>query len=993
MIIKSLCGFWLFFLLIQCTVDSNGGDYTYSSPETPWEESFGNHRAVIQVGKAADAVKLDLLWRRHDLNPESRRFMIVNAVSGDTVKNIYRLNVDKEQCQLVFGPVNEPGDYYFYYLPYEVQKGYGFYNKGYLKKEDEPAEQWVAANRLVDSVAVAGLPVAAVSEIQARTAFDSFYPMEIIPTSQEKEQFLQTHHQDFFLFPEDRKYPIRMQDEVPQKWMTEGLKSAFKGNALRNEYYAFQVGLWAPIKPIANIGVQFSDLQGPANSVIEAKMMTCFNTGGVDPYGKMFTKQINVEKGQVQALWMGIDISQDVKPGTYEGKVLITADGVAPQTLAIKLEVEDEVIADRGDSETWRHSRLRWLNSTAGSGNEPVAPYHAIEKKETGELAVLGRSIQFAASGLPAKIMAGETPVLNRPVQFQIETKAGKEAFSYAKESENMEQGLLSSNSTWTGNKLKVNVNHSLEFDGYMLYRIRLEAIKDVDLKDVRLEIPFSAQVGQYMKVMGDAGREVPASFDAKWGGPFDSFWLGNQHGGIWCELRGGDYHGPMLNLYHPAHPSSWNNNRLGGIKIRKNSNEVLATAYTGERNLKAGESLGYEFAFLVTPVKPVDTHSQFVNRYYHRGDKPRPTDEDFDAGVKIINVHHANDYNPHINYPFVAVDEMKGFVDEMHGKGQKVKIYYTIRELTNYTTEIWALRSLGNEILGGGHGGGYPWLREHLVSGYRPQWYQYFNEKSADASIVNAPGDSRWYNYYIEGLGWLVKNVDIDGLYLDDVSYDRRILKRMRRVMETVKPGCIIDLHSNTGFSKGPVTQYAEFFPYIDKLWFGESFQYDKMPPANWLVEVSGIPFGLMGDMLHAGGNRWLGMLFGMTVRHPWLTEGVTCDPRPVWKVWDAFGIEKANMIGFWEEHPVVLTSNDHVKATTYVKDGKALIAIGNFSDKQQRCRLIIDWEKLGISMKDVTLKAPFVKDFQPSKQFQPTDEIIVEARQGWLIVAEDNH
>ena len=116
---------------------------------------------------------------------------------------------------------------------------------------------------------------------------------------------------------------------------------------------------------------------------------------------------------------------------------------------------------------------------------------------------------------------------------------------------------------------------------------------------------------------------------------------------------------------------------------------------------------------------------------------------------------------------------------------GLRVKIYYTIRELTNYVAEIWALRSLGVEIFGDGPGGGYPWLREHLVSGYRPQWYQHSNDTTVDASILTAPGDSRWINYYIEGLGWLVRNLDIDGLYLDDVTFDRHILKRMRKVMK----------------------------------------------------------------------------------------------------------------------------------------------------------------------------------------------------------------
>ena len=204
----------------------------------------------------------------------------------------------------------------------------------------------------------------------------------------------------------------------------------------------------------------------------------------------------------------------------------------------------------------------------------------------------------------------------------------------------------------------------------------------------------------------------------------------------------------------------------------------------------------------------------------------------------------------------------MKDFVDRWHGHGMKVKIYYTIREPTNYVAEVWALRSLGTEILAGGDGGGYTWLREHFVDNYSPSWYQYLDSARIDASVVSAPGASRWFNYYVEGLGWLVRNLGVDGLYLDDVTYGREMLKRMRKVMEAAKPGCMIDLHSNTAFSKGPAVQYAEFFPYIDKVWFGESFHYNKMSAVGWLVESSGIPFGLMGDMLpqaHTEGeNPW---------------------------------------------------------------------------------------------------------------------------------------
>jgi hypothetical protein len=280
------------------------------------------------------------------------------------------------------------------------------------------------------------------------------------------------------------------------------------------------------------------------------------------------------------------------------------------------------------------------------------------------------------------------------------------------------------------------------------------------------------------------------------------------------------------------------------------------------------------------------------------------------------------------------------------------------------------------------------------LLDNYTPQWYQHFDDDSLgiDAALLTATSDSRWFNYYIEGLAWLVKKVDIDGIYLDDVSFDRRIIKRMRKVMEAIKPGCIIDLHSNTGFSIGPAIQYTEYFPYIDKLWFGESFQYDKMPPENWFVEVSGIPFGLMGDMLQGGGNPWRGMVYGMTVRYPWTTDGVKCDPRSIWTIWDSFGIENARMVGYWDRKPLVTTSDPDVLATAYVKDGKTLISLASWANENRNVRLHIDWKGIGLKESNSIIYAPKIDKFQPERSFQADEEIPIEPGKGWLIIISNN-
>ena len=58
-----------------------------------------------------------------------------------------------------------------------------------------------------------------------------------------------------------------------------------------------------------------------------------------------------------------------------------------------------------------------------------------------------------------------------------------------------------------------------------------------------------------------------------------------------------------------------------------------------------------------------------------------------------------------------------------------------------------------------------------------------------------------------------------------------------------------------------------------------GKGGKPDAMPPEQWLVEVSGIPYGLMGEMLQGGGNKWLGMVYGMTTRFGWSYQGPKWD------------------------------------------------------------------------------------------------------------------
>lgn len=70
--------------------------------------------------------------------------------------------------------------------------------------------------------------------------------------------------------------------------------------------------------------------------------------------------------------------------------------------------VDGNILNDRGDSEIWRHSRLRWLNSTLGISEQPIAPYTNLIIQDN-QIKILGRNLVLDNhSGLPSKINSWE---------------------------------------------------------------------------------------------------------------------------------------------------------------------------------------------------------------------------------------------------------------------------------------------------------------------------------------------------------------------------------------------------------------------------------------------------------------------------------------------------------------------------------------------------------------------------------------------------------
>lgn len=959
-------------------------------------DSLGNHRVIVSVDKPADAVLATIDWRRRDLNPEAKNLIVVDAATGERITNVCRFTIDRERGEVVFQPQTVPGEYYIYYLK-NVMSGSPYYpTVNYPAFENTASADWVKKNKQSGKKAPA-LPAAKVVQFQAINELNSFYPMEVIATSNETARLLKEHPgEKYILFTEDRKFPIRMTTDIPYKWIADNRHDFFYGQADKGEYYVFQLGVWAARSNVENLHVDFSALTNKATGEqIPASSFTCFNTEGTDVTGTVFEKNCSVDKGKVQALWVGTQLPEHLSAGTYQGTVTVSAANAESKTVQVSLNVSENVIANHGDNEPWRHSRLRWLNSQIGFDDEVIAPYTPLVMKDK-TISCLGREIKLSDLGLPEHITSyfKETmtgigtngrSVLAAPMELAADGGAWENLnFEITKH----KQGAIAWKALNQNSRFLMDLEGEMESDGNIAYKVTLVAREDASVEDVALRTHLASGVGRYMMGLGEKGGYCPNDLRWKWDVEKnqDAVWVGDVNAGIQIRLYDNKYERPLnTNFYHqkPLHmPVSWCNAGNGGIDIHNAADGTRINAYSGKRSVKKGDRLYYYFNLALTPFRPIDTDKQWRERYHHNYEF---LDGIQKRGANVINIHHANAINPFINYPFLRTKEMKAYIDGAHARDMKVKIYNTVRELSNSCVEMFALRSLGNEIFSEGPGGGFSWLQEHLDQNYIGAW---FVPGLKDAAIVNS-GISRWHNYYLEGLDWLMKNVGIDGLYIDDLAFDRMTMKRIRKVMNRTNPGAMIDLHSanqynpKDGFANS-ANLYLEHFPYLDRLWFGEYFNYD-FPPEFWLVEVSGIPYGLMGEMLEGGGNPWRGMLYGMTGRSPRVDNG------PLWKLWDSFGMQNSEMIGYWVKDNPVKTGSEKTLATVYSHMGdKALISLATWEDTDAKVKLSIDWAKLGLDPSKVTLHAPAIENFQQETTWKPSDEIVVPKGKGLLIIAK---
>lgn len=827
----------------------------------------------------------------------------------------------------------------------------------------------------------------------------------------------------FLAFPETRENPMHWTDPIHENWLQKDwTKEEFLFHGQPDEYFVYQVGVAALKSKQTNVHIEFSDLTGDGGRKIPAEKMTCFTTGGIDFKGKPFTKRVDVAAGKLQPFWIGADLS-GVSVGKYEGNVVVRSGGQS-RKLKIAIDVSGEPVADHGFGEGKRLSRMAWLNNRLGIDDQVTRGYSPVIR-QTDTIHILGRTFVIGPDGLPAEIETffspsnqsignGGEPLLHSGFRFIVEKAdggkivlhPGKIRFTGAA------PGYVSWEVTSTAAECSLVCKGRMEYDGFVDYSLALKAARPLKIKDIRLEVPMNRDKADYMMGLGREGGLRPQGWDWRWDTTRnqDMLWLGAVNGGLRIKWKAENYQRPLVNIYYsfgPLHlPPSWGNELKGGVRVSETGSEVLVSAYSGSREMQTGEVQHYDFELLVTPFHTINKAIQFGDRYFQGGgqDAYSKIGKAERAGANIVTIHQAESLYPFINYPYLddGVDSLKQLIGLAHKDNLRMKLYYTTREITKNMPEFFPFFSMNGELIYPGPGnasrtlalhpkGPDEWLVKNLKEKYIPAWYNPITKGkfagAVDLSVITTP-DSRLNNFYIGGLDWMLRNLHIDGVYIDDAALDRFTIRRARKLIDLYRPEGRMDMHSWNHFCEAAgfancLNLYMDLLPYLDLVWIGEGRNYDRLPD-HWLVEVSGIPFGLTGQMLEGGGNPWRGMVYGITNRAGWSGN----PPTDIWKFWDAHQMKEKTMMGYWEKGSPIRSNNPSIEATIYKGNDESIISVANWAEDEQHVSFTVDWSKLGLDPGQSDLYIPEIKDFQSEQGKVLLDQMTIPAKKGYLIV-----
>jgi hypothetical protein len=600
--------------------------------------------------------------------------------------------------------------------------------------------------------------------------------------------------------------------------------------------------------------------------------------------------------------------------------------------------------------------------------NRIIPPFTALQVKAgAGELeaAVWGRSYQWNKSLLPTQIVTQGDKFLASPATIEINGAAVPEA-DFKNGSSAPHRTEFSASAKTDSYELAETA--WMEYDGVQHGTFTLKALKD--LKNVKLKVTLPAELVKFLHTSNDYnwGTKRSETVEKGYNQTFRFYpvvWLGGYESGL-CIFAESN--------------ATWKGDPGRAITITDDGTTAVYSATLAD-DLKAGETLPFDFGFLASPVKalarnyPLDIFSdEFAAKMNRPGRTPTAWCIISDNGLDPLGGFFCDIPTPEQSQ---NAPDIKEYIDVAHAHGTKGMPYFMARFLSQEYPEVAAFKdswkispeqSLDYERLGKKY-----YVTEMCPFSSGTDFYMWKTKEY----LKRIPSDGIYFDF---GLPSWCSNAE-HGCHNRNTLLGQREFYRKIVIclLDSGVKDPIIVVHNTDSIS-------LPAFTFVTHLFNGENIRQhssnlmhngkdllDTYDVTHFACELGSLPFGLNNSIYHA--QDLLLPEFGGTNENPdlykfRLTKAVVAGaivhntlPSPqrlhfgvfdkIVRIFDKFGVPDAKFIGYWRKPATVKAGKDiYVSVYRQASGKKALAVISHIGREHlnQDLEIVFNSDVLGL-------------------------------------------
>ena len=649
-----------------------------------------------------------------------------------------------------------------------------------------------------------------------------------------------------------------------------------------------------------------------------------------------------------------------------------------------------------------------WIHTKDGHSEKVLSPWTPVTtnvQHDKISVGIWGRNYDFGPAPFLRQVKTKEVEILTAPMTLNgqiggknIEWNNGKTALGDAS------QKAATVVQSYQSNGAALHISANTEFDGYTIYDCEIKATQDIDINNLKLDIPLKSQYATLCygdRVLPEKNKDLYTEWYSgavKGDLSFQfspNIWLGNEDLGLTWQAESDQY-------WHNADPQ-----KAIQILPQGKSTFFRANFIDTPTHLAAGQTLHYKFALLATPIKPLkrDGWSWRIAVNEPQGADLNLPDRKTNGEPTLPYYHQIGIRNLFTNssdiwpWPMPVhqkyIDALHRMIGTAHNAGVKVHPYLIHQRVPVVVPEfnIYGL-DMANRP-----------LKQYVESTAQPDLprsgvvaIKY--GANSQGCVFMCPNSLALQDAYIHSLAQRLKIFGDDGVYLDgtvhigplcenlehgDGYHDaegkihgtyatfgvRKFMQRIYTVVKEHNPDDIVDVHCSWGWNPAGLA-------YADVQWNGEQFgpkyHYKGVPDgyipsalslAQFRTEFTGRQIGIGAEMLtyRLGKPNLCAAISLLHDISPRLytnsfdnfsraSDSYYSQVPKIWKMRDEFDADEAQKYFYYNNQDYVKVGEEDCYATLLKNPKTGLLClVSNLSRDHQDVKIQLDLHSLGLA------------------------------------------